>query len=133
MEIVGDCSESLCNRQVLDILKNYTSKKQTNLATILYEITSYLESSLSASSSMVNIAAFLDILKEKHYDLTKMEKIQLVNLKPQNETELHLIIDNIEDKLTEEQRGEILELIRVKLNHTSNDDSFDSNVKKIKV
>lgn len=116
MEYIKGCTEPMSNRQVLDLLKGYSSKKQTNLATILYETTSYLESSPAANSSTKNIATFLDTLKEKEYDLTKMEKIQLVNLHPSNETELHLMIDNIEEKLTDEQRGELLELIRLHLN-----------------
>ena len=133
MEVVESCSEVLSNRQVLDILKNYNSKKQINLATILYETTSYLESSPAATSSMADLADFLEIIKEKQYDLTKMEKVQLVNLKPQNETELHLIIDNIEEKLTEEQRTELLELIKIHLDKPASDDiGNEPSSKKLK-
>lgn len=115
MELVEASSEVMSNREVLDILENYASKKQTNLATILYETTSYLKSSPAASSTLSSVAEFLDAIKEKQYDLSKMEKVQLVNLKPERETELYLIIDNIEEKLTDEQRVELLELIRTKL------------------
>lgn len=117
MEIVESCSLLLSNREVLDLLRNnIISKKQTNLATILYETTSYLESSPAVNCSSTNITQFLDIIKERKYNLSKMEKIQLVNLQPQNETELHLIVDNIEEKLTDEQRNDLLELVQVILN-----------------
>lgn len=132
MEVIESCTEPLCNRQVLDLLRNYKSKKQTNLATILYETTSYLESSPAATSSLKNIAAFLDILNEKKYPLTKMEKIQLVNMKPQNETELHLMIDNIEEKLTEEQRNELLGLIKMNLDQPSTEVDCDPEFKRMK-
>lgn len=111
MEIVEDCSELLTNRQVLEMIKNYSSKKQTNLATILYETTSYLESSPAVTSSLADISEFLNAVKECKYNLTKMEKLQLVNLKPKNETELLIIIDDIDAKLDEQQRSNLLELI----------------------
>lgn len=132
MEVVEACSELLSNRQVLDLLRSYTSKKQTNLATILYETTSYLESSPAAASSVSNIAEFLDIIKEREYDLTKMEKVQIVNLKPENETELHLIIDNIEEKLNEKQRNDLLELIQTTLEKPANKEG-EHQTKKMKV
>lgn len=109
MELSEAGSELFSNREVLTILKNYAIKKQTNLATILYETTSYLESGPSSTYSPQQLADFLIDLKK--YDLTRIEKVQLANLKPQNETELHLIIDNIEDKLTDEQRAELLKSI----------------------
>lgn len=136
MEVLDECSEELSNRQVLDLVKNYTSKKQKNLATILYETTSYLESSPAASSSTQQLAKFLDMLKEKQYELSKMEKIQLVNLKPQNETELILTIDNIEEKLNEEQRVELLEMIKNVLNKQDPEDEEDKlepQNKKLKI
>ena len=115
MEIVETCSEVLPNRQVLDMLKNYSSRNQTNLATILYETTSYLESSPAATSSLSDLSEFLDIIKERGWDLTKMEKVQLVNLKPKNEAELLIIIDNIDEKLDENQRADLIDLIQTHL------------------
>lgn len=113
MEIVDPCSAILSDREVLDILKAYNGGKQkhTNLATILYETTSYLDSGPSSTYTLPDLSEFLDELNERKYNLTKKEKIQIVNLKPQNETELHLIIDNIEDKLTDEQKADLLQLV----------------------
>lgn len=111
MEIIEDSDELLSNRQVLDFLKHHPTKKQANLATILYETTSYLESSPAASSTLADIAGFLDIIKERGYNLSKPEKVQLVNLKPKNETELIIIIDNLDEKLDEQQRADLLQLI----------------------
>lgn len=116
MEVVDACTTLLSNQEVLELLKNNVSKRHTNLATILYETASYLESEAThIPNSVSNLAQFLDALKEKRYDLTKFEKIQLANLKPQNETELHLIVDNIEERFTEEQRNDLLILIRASL------------------
>jgi DNA-directed RNA polymerase subunit F len=113
MELVEKSSELISNREVLNILKNYTSKKQTNLATILYETTSYLETTPAATYTTPKLAEFLDQIKK--YDLTRLEKVQLTNLKPQNETELHLIIDNIEDRFDDSQRVDLLKLVESSL------------------
>jgi DNA-directed RNA polymerase subunit F len=122
MELIEVHSEILSNHEVLSTLKSYPSKKQTNLATIIYEATSYLESSPAVTYSDTALAEFLNKLRDNKYDLTRIEKVQLVNLKPQNETELHLIIDNIEDRFTDEQRLELLSLIKDTLNLNTNKD-----------
>lgn len=116
MDILDPCSELLSNRQVLNFLKtSHLSagvRKQTNLATVAYETISYLESTPAASSTLKSISGFLESLREKRYELTKIEKIQISNLCPQNETELGLIVDNLEERLSEEQRAELLVLIQ---------------------
>lgn len=128
MEVIDECSSIISNREVLDLLQSTSGNKHTNLATILYETTSYLESSPASGFSMSNLAEFLDVIKERKYSLTKLEKIQIANLKPQNETELHLIIDNIEEKLTEEQRNDLLMLIQSYL--TANENNQTDNARK---
>lgn len=120
MEVVESCSALLSNREVLELLRSNITKKPTNLATILYETTSYLESSPAASTSIASLTEFLDQVKEHKFDLTKVEKIQLANLKPQNETELHLIVDNIEERFTEQQRVDLLQLVQ-SINQQSGD------------
>lgn len=132
MEVVDACSTLLSNQEVLELLKNNLSKKHTNLATILYETTSYLESSPpNTPQSLSNLAQFLDAVKERRHDLTKFEKIQIANLKPQNETELHLIVDNIEERFNEEQRNDLLVLIQDTLNRPCGKE--DAVRKKIKL
>lgn len=131
MEVVDTCSEILCNREVLDLLRNNISKKQTNLATILYETTSYLESSPFSNASLTDLSEFLDAVNESKLDLSKREKIQIVDLIPQNEIELHLIVDNIEERFTEEQRNDLLKLVQSIFNKPKN--TSDNTRKKIKL
>lgn len=131
MEVVEARSDLLSNREVLELLKNYTSKKQTNLATILYETTSYLESSPAATTSLSKISEFLSAIEERKYNLSAMEKIQLVNLRPENETELHLIVDNIEEKFSEQEREHLLRLVQSMIEQSAN--RVDHSKKKVKV
>lgn len=130
MEVVDAQSEVLCNREVLELLRNNVSKKHTNLATILYETTSYLESSPISNASLLDLSEFLDAIGERKYNLSKAEKIQIVNLIPQNEIELHLIVDNMEEKFTEKERNDLLQLIQSSLNKPR--ETIDSTRKKLR-
>lgn len=111
MEVIEKCSCSLSNKEVLDILNSKVYKKHTNLATILYETTEYLNTSGAASVTREDITNFLNIIKMKKYELTKIEKIQIVNIRPQNEVELHLIVEMIEERFNEEQRDDLISII----------------------
>lgn len=98
MEVVG-ASTLLFNQEVLEILRRKRHTNCTPMATVIYETTSYLESCPLSN---------LDAVKETQHNLSKFEQIQIANLKPQNEIELHLIVDNIEERFTEEQRKDLL-------------------------
>lgn len=113
MEVVEANSELLSNRQVLELLQNYPSKNQTNLATILYESTSYLKLSPAKSYTLTNLSEFLNAVKEHNISLTKLEKIQIANHKPQNENELQLFIED--EKHDQARRDTLLQLIKTHL------------------
>lgn len=112
MEVLEFCSGQLSNRETLDLLKSNVGRRHIDLATILYETTSYLESSPAVSSSQESCTRFKDAIKAEKLDLSPLEQVQLINLKPQNPTELHLIVYNIEERFDEKQREQILELVR---------------------
>lgn len=131
MEVVDACSAHLSDREILDLLSNNTSKKQTNLATILYETTSYLESSPAATYSLANLVKFSDAIKECKFDLTKIEKIQILNVKPQNEIELNLIVDNMSERFTEDQKNDLLNLVQTLLEKPL--ETEDNPKKKLKL
>lgn len=138
MDIVDSCSDMLSNKEVLNLLKSNHisggSKKQTNLATIAYETISYLESTPAAQTSLKSISNFLSNLEEKKYELTKQEKIQIVNLCPKNDVELGLLIDNIEERFTDEQRLDIISMVTsIPDEQVSSKEEEDSSRKRLKV
>lgn len=112
MEVVEACSAHLTNIETLEMLKKNAGYKYKDLATILYETTSYLESSPASKSTKEKLAKFKHAIHERNLNLKPLEVIQLANLQPENITELHLMIDNIEDKLDDNQREQILNLVK---------------------
>ncbi|CAG0903055.1 unnamed protein product [Cyprideis torosa] len=122
MEIVNPSVAVLSDAEVLAFI---VSKKQheralprtrkeriPNLATVTYEAQKFLEDvapHLKHQSGEV-IAQFLkDIHK---FGLSKSEKLQLLNLRPTTQCEMQLLIFDSEERYTEEQIDEMLEIIR---------------------
>lgn len=124
MEIIDECSALLSNREVLEILQETLEAKsgnrfkdQTNLATILYETISYLDSTPASSQTKTGISELLKIFKDNKYDLTTLEKIQIVNHRPSSLVDLHAIIEVSEERFSQEQMCHMVECIQSKLHN----------------
>jgi len=113
MEVIDSTSANLSNYEVLQLLQNLRdndSRKQLgSLATIKYKTVKYLESSPCANQSDDIVATFLKAVQK--FNLTKSEKLVLLNLRPTTEVEIQLIITESEDRLTEEEIQELLTII----------------------
>jgi DNA-directed RNA polymerase subunit F len=111
----------LSNFEVYNILKTIKGKlgsekrlnKRQHLATITYETTKYLEKTPCALQTEEIIEDFIRSLAP--YNLTKAEKLQLLNLRPTTAVEIQLLIEQSEERLTEDDIEQLLELIAVKL------------------
>ncbi|NP_001136339.1 CGRP receptor component isoform X1 [Nasonia vitripennis] len=113
MEVLKECSAYLSNYEVLDILQSIKSNKKqkalNQLATITYQTIRYLEDTPCKKQSPEKINSFLQALEP--FKLTKCEKLTLLNQCPKNALELQLIIEDSEDRLTEEQFEALLKVI----------------------
>jgi len=113
MEVIDSTAANLSNYEVLQLLQNLRdndSRKQLgSLATIKYKTVKYLESSPCANQSDDIVATFLKAVQK--FNLTKSEKLVLLNLRPTTEVEIQLIITESEDRLTEEEIQELLTVI----------------------
>nr|CAG4649625.1 EOG090X0BWU [Scapholeberis mucronata]SVE93838.1 EOG090X0BWU [Scapholeberis mucronata] len=94
MEVLDANTALLSNFEVLTLLNSLRSKGEQgrnqsgSLATITYETVKYLENSPSSIQSQEDIAKFL---KEIHkFNLTKEEKLMLLNLRPTTAVEINL-------------------------------------------
>ncbi|XP_019856999.1 PREDICTED: DNA-directed RNA polymerase III subunit RPC9-like [Amphimedon queenslandica] len=111
MEVINDKVAMLSNYEVYKFL--HANKDQANrcqdLATISYETKKYLSSTPCIYQSPDCISKFLESLSK--YKLTKAEKLQLVNLRPTQPVELQLVIEEIEERFSEEEISDIIDLV----------------------
>ncbi|KAL4236937.1 hypothetical protein ACF0H5_005323 [Mactra antiquata] len=131
MEVKNDKSAMLSNYEVLNLLsdmhkgQNKQSKMQTNLATISYEITQYLENMACSKQSPEVIGSFMKALEP--FNFTKAETLQLLNLRPKSAVEIQLIIEESEERLTEEQIYEVLDIIREHLPGNDEEEEMEND------
>lgn len=131
MEVVNENSAMLSNFEVYGLLtdiqagrgQNKPNKHQQQLATITYETIKYLETKPCKHQSEESITEFMKELQS--LNLTKAEKVQILNLCPTTAVEIQLIIEESEERLTEEQIYKLLDII-VKYNPTEADQEEDN-------
>ncbi|CAG9767160.1 unnamed protein product [Ceutorhynchus assimilis] len=112
MEIVNSNSASLSNYEVLKHLQKIKESKIKHggqLATITYETLHYLEEAQCKNQTAESIAACIKDLEP--FNLNKSEKLMLVNTPPTTALEIQLMIEESEDRLTEEQVQQILNIL----------------------
>ncbi|OWF39090.1 DNA-directed RNA polymerase III subunit RPC9-like [Mizuhopecten yessoensis] len=117
MEIIKDNAAMLTNYEVLTLLSDIQAgrgqkkpdKSLQQLATITYEAVKYLEDKPCKTQSPEIIEQFMKDVQP--YKLTKSEKVQLLNQYPSTAVEIQLIVEESEERLTEDQIYELLEVI----------------------
>ncbi|PFX17286.1 DNA-directed RNA polymerase III subunit RPC9-like [Stylophora pistillata] len=125
MEVLNDKAAMLSNYEVYQLLletenqnKVDKSKKRqkhlVNLSTICYEARKHLEKTPCKHQSPEIIEEFLKAMQP--FNLTRAEKLQLLNLRPTTLVEIHLIIEDSEERLkTDQEIEELLNVIATKL------------------
>lgn len=115
MEVLKDCAAYLSNYEVLDILQSIKSNKkqkmiQNQLATITYQTIRFLEDTPCKNQSAEKIRKFLQAIEP--FNLTKCEKLTLLNVCPKTALEIQLIVEDSEDRLSNEDVESLLETIQ---------------------
>ncbi|XP_020619842.1 DNA-directed RNA polymerase III subunit RPC9-like [Orbicella faveolata] len=125
MEVINEKAAMLSNYEVFQLLqetvnqnKGDKSKKRqkhlVNLSTICYEAQKHLEKTPCKSQSPEIIEEFLKAIQP--FNLTRVEKLQLLNLRPTTPVEIQLIIEDSEERLkTDQEIEELLNVIATKL------------------
>lgn len=104
----------LSNHEVNALLKEVNADvassniKNQNLSTIVYEVEKYLASSPCGHQNNEIIKQIKDELKL--FKLTKAEKLQIINQRPTSEVEIALIVEESEERLTEEEVAKLIEI-----------------------
>ncbi|VVC30103.1 RNA polymerase II, Rpb4, core,RNA polymerase II, Rpb4,HRDC-like [Cinara cedri] len=112
MEVKNSQVAVLCNNEVLGLLKrtqeNYKLIGTINHSTILYEVNKYLEQRPCASQNADKIKKYLIKLKHMPINLTKKEKLMLVNDPPDSVLQLSLGIKDFYERLSEPETDMLL-------------------------
>lgn len=112
MEIANANAATLSNYEVMNHLQNLKERRTNNkghLATITYETLKYLDNSACAKQSAEDIK---NCLKEmEQFNLTKNEKLTIINNPPTTPLEMQLFIEESEERLSEHQVDTILNLV----------------------
>jgi len=120
METVNSNSATLSNFEVLAHLqkiKDSKKKHRGQLATITYETLRYLEETPCKSQTSQSIVNCIKALEP--FNLNKSEKLMLINAPPTTPLEIQLMIEESEDRLTEEQVRQILDVLAHHFPHTA--------------
>jgi hypothetical protein len=132
MEVVNHNAGMLSNYEVYALLQESQTKPSKikgpnrgleNLATIAYETNKYLSETPCKMQSPKVIEDFLMALRP--YKLTRAEKLQLLNLRPMTAVEIHLVVEECEERLTERQVDELLKLVAERLPGPADEDIAD--------
>ena len=126
MEVIDVTSSLPCNAEVLQFLKENRArlagksskdKGQAKAATVVLETLNYLEKTpagkLCNKLETKKISDFLIGLEK--FKLTSSEQLQIINHCPQSQVEIQLLVEESEERLSEADVDEILDLINVHL------------------
>ncbi|CAI9739726.1 DNA-directed RNA polymerase III subunit RPC9-like [Octopus vulgaris] len=118
MELLNESSALLSNYEVYTLLldiqagrngQSKPTKNQTSLATVTYETVKYLEGTSCKHLNAPAVKEFIRHLAPFH--LTKAEKLQLLNQRPTTAVEIQLLIEESEERLTETQVYQLLDVV----------------------
>ncbi|KAG8230685.1 hypothetical protein J437_LFUL010762 [Ladona fulva] len=114
METVKANAAVLCNYEVLTLLEDLRKQpkignRKNQLATVAYETTKYLKGTPCCNQTPESIQNFLKAVAP--FGLTKAEKLMLVNLRPSTPVEIQLVIEESEERMTDAQVEQLLEVI----------------------
>ncbi|XP_023013702.1 RNA polymerase III subunit I [Leptinotarsa decemlineata] len=126
MEIVKGNSATLSNFEVLKHLQKVKSSKMKpngQLATITYETIRYLEETPCSQETPESIKECVKALAP--FNLSKTEILMIINSPPTSALEIQLLIEESEERLTEEQVENMLEIIAKCFPHIKNQNDED--------
>ncbi|XP_057666684.1 DNA-directed RNA polymerase III subunit RPC9 [Diorhabda carinulata] len=112
MEIVNSNCASLSNYEVfkhLQKIKDGKKKHKGQLATITYETLRYLETTHINDQSADSIKNCMKDLSA--FNLSKTELLMIINSPPSTAIDIQLMVEESEERLTEEQVQDILEIV----------------------
>lgn len=107
METINANAAVLCNYEVLNLLQDIKKRSpKGQLSNVTFEAIRYLQDSPCCEQTPEKIKSLLSAYEP--FNLTKAEKLMLINNPPQKEIDVHLMVEESAERLTDEQIQEIL-------------------------
>jgi DNA-directed RNA polymerase subunit F len=127
MEVLNANEAVLSNFEVLNFLREERKEqftqgggKKTNkkggsavAATVILESMTALEATPAKNQSKEKVQQFMREMKE--FNLTQSEKLMILNHCPESAVEIHLFVEESEERLSEEQADQILNIVKTVL------------------
>ena len=121
MEVLDAQEAVLCNNEVLTFLQEqraqFAQRKPGgamggggSVATLMLETLSALESTPAKDQDPESVKTFM--AEVESFNLTQLERLMLLNQCPQTDVEIHLLVEESEERLSEEQIQQLLQIIR---------------------
>lgn len=119
MEVLNPGVTMLANWEVYSLLcdirdgKNHEQKplpSQPNLANIVYSTACYLRNTPCTVQSDAVIEKFNKVLEEE-FDLTKAERLQILNLRATTDVEMQLIVEESEERFSDDEMKKLCDIV----------------------
>ncbi|KAK6507351.1 hypothetical protein TWF481_005788 [Arthrobotrys musiformis] len=126
MKVLEPCEAMLSNYEVLthiqEVKQRYRDQvaeqgpaaamKPGNLETVMKEIIDYLSTTAATAQTPDATTKLVEELAKLPLQFEKIEVLMMLNHLPKNETELDVLIEELESRLSEEQISEVLNIIQ---------------------
>ncbi|KAF3081729.1 hypothetical protein TWF569_010946 [Orbilia oligospora] len=125
MKILEPCEAMLSNYEVLahiqEVKQRYRNQvtdqgpaaamKPGNLETVMKEVIDYLSTTAAIAQTPEATTKLVEDLAKSPLQFEKIEVLMILNHLPKNETELDVLIEELESRLSEEQITKVLDTI----------------------
>ncbi|KAI8366250.1 HRDC-like protein [Blakeslea trispora] len=105
LRLLEESQEMQKQAQIRDPLLQFPEQ----LRTVQFELNEYLKQTPVGTQSEEQVQSFLQAISK--FELTKAEKLQIINLRPKSTVEIYLVIEECEERFSEEDLEQMLLVI----------------------
>lgn len=123
MKVLSACQSLLTNSEVLQVLQERGKAAGPSETLLLQHLSSIVqdtdrdkaeepETLTARPFEEEEVGTLMEAVRDPPFNLTRIEILQMINLVPKSAVEVHLLVENCDERLTEDQIEDLLRLIR---------------------